>query len=164
MTDQLISDDVFTAFQVALDELTWPDRRTATEGGFVLPLSGRQMRAIRGALETVAPLLVRELAADHAAAHRAVGCYLGVDSASLAADARALVERCTLAEFERDRLEQDAHEWLRVVGRVEAERDRLRQRVQSAREILTRAAAGCCGDLPRHIDEANQILSLGGAE
>lgn len=141
MTDQLISDDVFTAFQVALDELTWPDRRTATEGGFVLPLSGRQMRAIRGALETVAPLLVRELAADHAAAHRAIGCYLGVDSASLAVDARALIERCV---------------------RAEAERDRLTQRVQTAREILTRAADGCCADTVHHIGEANQVL--GGAE
>jgi hypothetical protein len=131
-------------------------------------------RCMRAALEAALPLLAGELAADHAAAGRAIGCYLGVDSPSLADDARALVDRCVRAEAARDaaleRLESErvAGDEMAVlnlrVRTAESTLDMLTQRVQTAREILTRAATCHSDNRIEYIDEADQILSLGGAE
>lgn len=52
--------------------------------------------------------------------------------------------------------------WRTRAEAAEAAAADLRRRIQHAREILTRAGAGCCGDIARHLDDANQIL--GGAE
>lgn len=51
MSGDLITEEVIGAFEVALDAQTWPD------GGPVVPLGARQMRAVRAALEAVAPLI-----------------------------------------------------------------------------------------------------------
>lgn len=46
----------------------------------------------------------------------------------------------------------------RQLRQARGERDALVQRIQHAREILTRAAAGCCGDTVHHIGEADRVL------
>jgi hypothetical protein len=47
-TTKLITDEDFNAFEVALDRQTWPD------GGRIVPITRRQMAAVRAALEAAA--------------------------------------------------------------------------------------------------------------
>jgi hypothetical protein len=47
-TTTLVTNEDFNAFEVALDRQTWPD------GGRVVPITSRQMAAVRTALEAAA--------------------------------------------------------------------------------------------------------------
>jgi hypothetical protein len=115
--------------------------------------------------------LLGEARATQAAAHRAVASYLGVDSPDLAADVRALVERCADAEAARDRLRHDlaAQGWqplpadwhaqaeatIRLADALRevcVERDRLAEQVRRVRGLhrsVTTEAGLTPNSLPR---------------
>lgn len=58
-TEALIGDDTFAAFVVALDQRTWPDGERR-----IVPITKRQLQAVREAMEEILPALRGRWAAE----------------------------------------------------------------------------------------------------